>query len=88
MIQRRPWPALAVGAASCSCCSRSRSSALRLGFGDAGNRRPADTTRRAYDLLSEGFGPGFNGPLLLVAELAAAGTSTSTALDGAVRRGS
>jgi len=41
---------------------------LRLGFGDAGNRRTADTTRRAYDLLSAGFGPGFNSPILLVAD--------------------
>jgi RND superfamily putative drug exporter len=42
---------------------------LRLGFADAGSRPTSDTTRRAYDLLSEGFGPGFNGPLLLAAEL-------------------
>ncbi len=42
---------------------------LRHGFGDAGNRPTADTTRRAYDLVSEGFGPGANGPLLIVAEL-------------------
>jgi putative drug exporter of the RND superfamily len=41
---------------------------LRLGFGDAGNRPTTDTTRRAYDLLADGFGPGFNGPLLLVAQ--------------------
>ena len=30
--------------------------------------RPASTTRKAYDLLAEGFGPGFNGPLELVAQ--------------------
>ena len=41
---------------------------MRLGFADAGNRPTADTTRQAYDLLAEGFGPGFNGPLLLAAE--------------------
>ncbi len=41
--------------------------ALRLGSSDAGNY-PTDTTmRRSYDLLAEGFGPGFNGPLQLVA---------------------
>ncbi len=40
---------------------------MRLGFNDAGNRPTSDTTRRAYDLVSEGFGPGFNGPLLLTA---------------------
>jgi RND superfamily putative drug exporter len=42
---------------------------LRLGFSDAGNQPTTDTTRRAYDLLSEGFGPGFNGPLLLAADV-------------------
>jgi len=42
---------------------------LRLGFADASNDPPESTTRQAYDLLAEGFGPGFNGPLTLVAEL-------------------
>jgi putative drug exporter of the RND superfamily len=40
---------------------------LRLGFGDAGNRPTTDTTRRAYDLLADGFGPGFNGPFIITA---------------------
>ncbi len=44
---------------------------LRLGFSDEGNYPEDTTTRKAYDLLAEGFGPGFNGPLLLVAELPA-----------------
>jgi putative drug exporter of the RND superfamily len=38
---------------------------MRLGFGDAGNRPETDTTRRAYDLMTQGFGPGFNGPILI-----------------------
>ena len=42
---------------------------LRLGVADAGNDPTKFTTRRAYDLLSEGFGPGFNGPLLLASEV-------------------
>ncbi len=41
--------------------------ALRLGSSDASNDPSTSTTRRAYDLLAEGFGPGFNGPLQLVA---------------------
>ncbi|GLW56334.1 MMPL family transporter [Kitasatospora phosalacinea] len=41
---------------------------LRLGSSDAGNNPRSTTSRQAYDLLAEGFGPGFNGPLLLVAE--------------------
>jgi RND superfamily putative drug exporter len=41
---------------------------IRLGSADQGNDPAATTTRQAYDLLSAGFGPGFNGPLQLVAE--------------------
>ncbi|WP_354595999.1 MMPL family transporter [Streptomyces sp. JL1001] len=41
---------------------------LRLGASDAGNHPTSTTTRQAYDLLADGFGPGFNGPLQLVAE--------------------
>ncbi|MFF9406657.1 MMPL family transporter [Streptomyces anandii] len=39
---------------------------LRLGAVDQGNDDPSTTTRKAYDLLAEGFGPGFNGPLQVV----------------------
>ncbi|MCH8850702.1 MAG: MMPL family transporter [Chloroflexi bacterium] len=39
--------------------------AMRLGSSDASSRSTSSTTRRAYDLLSEGFGPGFNGPVLI-----------------------
>ncbi|GGW46465.1 MMPL family transporter [Streptomyces xantholiticus] len=42
---------------------------LRLGTSDQGNGPATATTRQAYDLLSEGFGPGVNGPLTLVAGL-------------------
>jgi RND superfamily putative drug exporter len=41
---------------------------LHLGSSDQGNNASTTTTRKAYDLLSDGFGPGFNGPLQLVAE--------------------
>ncbi|MET8170492.1 MMPL family transporter [Streptomyces sp. NPDC005329] len=41
---------------------------LRLGSSDAGNDPSSSTTRKAYDLLADGFGPGFNGPLQLVAQ--------------------
>lgn len=39
---------------------------LRLGTSDQGNDPEASTTRQAYDLLADGFGPGVNGPLTLV----------------------
>jgi RND superfamily putative drug exporter len=42
---------------------------LHLGTSDQGNNPAASTTRKAYDLLADGFGPGVNGPLTLVAEL-------------------
>ena len=41
---------------------------LRLGSSDQGNDPKGTTTRTAYDLLAKGFGPGFNGPLQVVAE--------------------
>ena len=41
---------------------------MRLGVSDQGNDALGTTTRTGYDLLAEGFGPGFNGPLLLVAD--------------------
>src|SRR4051812_33343036 len=40
---------------------------LRLGSSDQGSDPKSTTTRQAYDLLAKGFGPGFNGPLQLVA---------------------
>ncbi|HET9608165.1 MAG TPA: MMPL family transporter [Acidimicrobiales bacterium] len=67
VIQRRPWPALVISAAVLVVLAVPVFS-IRLGFGDAGNRPTSDTTRRAYDLVAEGFGPGANGPLLVVAE--------------------
>ncbi|HWD53696.1 MAG TPA: MMPL family transporter [Acidimicrobiales bacterium] len=38
---------------------------MRLQFTDAGNDPTSLTTRQAYDLLAQGFGPGFNGPLVV-----------------------
>jgi putative drug exporter of the RND superfamily len=43
---------------------------LRLGLDDASSDPASTTTHQAYDLLAQGFGPGFNGPFQLVAELA------------------
>ncbi len=38
---------------------------MRLAFTDSSNDPPSLTTRQAYDLLAQGFGPGFNGPLVV-----------------------
>ncbi|MFE1834806.1 MMPL family transporter [Streptomyces sviceus] len=51
---------------------------LRLGATDQGNDDGSTTTRKAYDLLAEGFGPGFNGPLQVVTE----GGETSALVKG------
>ena len=67
VIQAHPWPALIISAAILLLLSVPLLS-LRLGFGDGGNRPETDSSRRAYDLLSEGFGPGFNGPILVLAQ--------------------
>jgi putative drug exporter of the RND superfamily len=63
-LQRRPWPA-AIAATLILLVLAAPALSMRLGFSDNGNRPASDTTRRAYDLVSTGFGPGFNGPLLL-----------------------
>lgn len=49
---------------------------LRLGNPDAGSDPAGTTTRRAYELLADGFGPGFNGPLELVATLSTPSDTT------------
>jgi RND superfamily putative drug exporter len=67
VIQAHPWPTL-IASAGILLVLASPMLDLRLGFGDAGNRPEADTSRQAYDLLSEGFGPGFNAPILVIAE--------------------
>jgi len=67
VIQAHPWPALIVSAGLLLLLTVPLLS-LRLGFGDAGNRPESDSSRQAYDLLSEGFGPGFNGSILVVAQ--------------------
>ena len=41
---------------------------MHLGFADAGNDAPSTTTRKAYDLVADGYGPGTNGPLQVVLE--------------------
>ncbi|MFF5937424.1 MMPL family transporter [Streptomyces sp. NPDC012508] len=66
-VQRRPWAALLVSLAALGALAAPALD-MRLGFADAGNDAPAKSSRQAYDLLAEGFGPGFNGPLIVVAD--------------------
>jgi RND superfamily putative drug exporter len=64
-VQRRPWVALGSGLVLLGLLA-APFLGVRYGFPDAGNDRAGTTTRQAYDLLAEGFGPGANGPLVLV----------------------
>jgi putative drug exporter of the RND superfamily len=68
LIQRHPWSA-ALGGTTALLLLALPLLAIRLGTSDEGNLARDTTTRQAYDLLSEGFGPGHNGPLLLVTEI-------------------
>jgi RND superfamily putative drug exporter len=67
-VSGRPWPYLAVASVLLLVLA---APALKMetGFPDAGGDPTSTTHRRAYDLLADGFGPGFNAPLLLVADL-------------------
>lgn len=64
-VQRRPKAIAAVALAVMAILAIPVLS-LRLGATDQGNDDATTTTRKAYDLLAEGFGPGFNGPLQVV----------------------
>ena len=77
-VERRP-AVLAAAAAAVMVVLAIPVLSLRLGSSDQGNDRSSATTRQAYDLLAKGFGPGFNGPLLLVAQ-------TSSPTDAAALR--
>ena len=68
LVQSHPWIALIAGAALLLAMAAPVRS-LQLGFADDGNFPEETTTRRAYDLLAAGFGPGFNGPLIVTAEV-------------------
>lgn len=77
VVQRHPWRA-AVPSLLLLLVLAAPALSIQLGSVDAGNDPTTRTARRAYDLLAEGFGPGFNGPLLLVADLSRAPRSSST----------
>ena len=67
VVQRRPWVALVVAIAALGAlCVPALS--MQLSLADAGNDHPSTTSRQAYDLISEGFGAGTNGPLVVVTQ--------------------
>ncbi len=76
LVQTRRWVALALGVALLLALA-SPYLGVRYGFPDAGNNAEGLQTRRAYDLVADGFGPGSNGPLVLVADLGSQGDRTA-----------
>jgi RND superfamily putative drug exporter len=67
-MERRP-AAFAIAAAAVMIIIALPFFSMRLGSADAGSDPAKSTTRKAYDLLAKGFGPGYNGPIQLVAEI-------------------
>jgi putative drug exporter of the RND superfamily len=70
-VQKRPWLA-AIAATAVLLALAAPALGMRLGFPDAGNDPPDSMTRQAYDLISDGFGPGTNGPVIVAAKLPSA----------------
>ncbi|MEU8588352.1 MMPL family transporter [Streptomyces sp. NPDC048664] len=66
-VVRRPVAVLLLGVVALGAAAVPASK-LELGLPDDGSKPVSTTQRRAYDLLSEGFGPGFNGPLMVVVD--------------------
>ncbi|MER5383965.1 MMPL family transporter [Streptomyces sp. NPDC002688] len=66
-VVRRPLAVLLLGVVGLGAAAIPAAS-LELGLPDDGSQPTSTTQRRAYDLLSDGFGPGFNGPLMVVVD--------------------
>jgi putative drug exporter of the RND superfamily len=67
-VKARPWP-LAAGSLAVMIALLIPAFALRLDTSDAGNDPANLSSRHAFDMLAQGFGAGFNGPLTLVTEM-------------------
>ncbi|MFE9679701.1 MMPL family transporter [Streptomyces sp. NPDC006259] len=66
-VIRRPAAVLLLGVVGLGAIAVP-ATGLELGLPDDGSQPTSTTQRRAYDLLSDGFGPGFNGPLMIVVD--------------------
>ncbi|MET7359099.1 MMPL family transporter [Streptomyces sp. NPDC005562] len=77
-VVRRPIAVLLVGIVGLGAAALPVSQ-LELGLPDDGAQPTSTTQRKAYDLVSEGFGPGFNGPLMVVNDLKGVGDPKAAA---------
>ena len=68
IVQKRPWP-LAIVSLAVMVALVIPAFALRLDASDAGNDPSNLSSRHAFDMLAQGFGPGFDGPLAIVVEV-------------------
>ncbi|MSO42499.1 MAG: MMPL family transporter [Solirubrobacterales bacterium] len=89
-VAERPWPAIAVALVLLVALAIPVLN-LQLGQQDNGQLPESTQSRQSYDLLSEGFGPGANGPLLVAVQLGSAAKSGPndprlTGLEGAVAK--
>ena len=84
-VAARPWPYL-LGAVVTLLALAAPALAIQTAFPAAGDAPAHTTYRQAYDLLSDGFGPGINAPLMVVVDLNAAGATAADlpALTGAI----
>ncbi len=80
MVSDRPWP-WAIASMLVLVVLAIPLFWLRLGQLDAGTDPTSQSSRRAYDLLTQGFGPGVNGPITVVVELPT-GSDPNTVLGG------
>jgi putative drug exporter of the RND superfamily len=68
MVQARPWP-LALISLGIMVAFLIPFFAMRLESSDAGNDPQGTSTQQAFNMLARGFGPGFNGPLLIAVDM-------------------
>jgi putative drug exporter of the RND superfamily len=86
LIQRRPWPA-AIAALVVLLVLAIPMLSLQLLFSDSGHDPTTYTSRHAYDLLAEGFGPGSNGPLVVAVDLGGHGAAQASAATAKIEAG-
>jgi RND superfamily putative drug exporter len=82
-VSRQPWRYL-IGGTLVLLVLTTPVLHLRLGQADAGTYPESTSVRRTFDLVNQGYGPGFNGPMLLAIELSKGGAGTPEALQAAL----